>query len=153
MSTRSCIILKLREGEKGKEIKFDRRKVNVEHWCETQNNINDVERSEKVKLTGKYIGVYCHWDGYLEGIGAELKEHFTDYDSVLNLLSGGFISSISNGRVRHYANREGEDWKYIKPIQGSSAKSIYSKMTWIEYVYLFDGDTWKVLKGGAFKEY
>lgn len=38
--------------------------------------------------------VYCHWDGYLDGVGAELTRSFTDPFKLRDLIDGGDMSSI-----------------------------------------------------------
>ena len=40
----------------------------------------------------KYI--YCHWDGYPNGVGKTLREHYDDKDLVDKLLALGDISSL-----------------------------------------------------------
>jgi hypothetical protein len=53
--------------------------------------------------TRSYIGykdsdcvkyVYCHWDGYLNGVGRELFYNYRTLDSVKKLISGGSLSFI-----------------------------------------------------------
>lgn len=41
--------------------------------------------------------IYCHSDGYIDGVGKTLKENYTDPDIVESLLSLGNISSL--GRI------------------------------------------------------
>jgi hypothetical protein len=38
--------------------------------------------------------VYCHWDGYLEGVGKTLLEHYMDPFKVRELMDLGDISSL-----------------------------------------------------------
>jgi len=38
--------------------------------------------------------VYCHWDGYLDGVGAILQKHYTDPFKVQELMDLGDISHI-----------------------------------------------------------
>lgn len=38
--------------------------------------------------------VYCHWDGYLEGVGKTLVEHYTSLEKVESLLNEGSISIL-----------------------------------------------------------
>ena len=147
MSTRSCIIVKVRKEDIGKEMKFNEGllPVPLDKW-QDKDHEGKVWRDETGKnlckpvvINNQYIGIYCHWDGYPEGVGAELKEHFKDYNSVLNLVLGGSCSSL-DGNVRHYANRQGEKWEYLKPQQMKSKKDLTSlfKSSWAEYAYLFD---------------
>ena len=50
-------------------------------------------------------GAYSHWDGYLSGLGAKLKNHFNTRDKVERLSDGGDIGEIDNdGNVRYFEN-------------------------------------------------
>lgn len=155
MATRSCVIIKVRPEDIGKMFKFDEKKlpegVELEQWIDKdldgkvwRDETGD-ERSKGVKLQSMYIGIYCHWDGYIKGgVGDALKAKFNDYDAAINLVVGGFCSSIDNEHVRHYANRGKPDqrlicdaWNDIKPVQGGSQVDVYRHID-CEHVYLFD---------------
>ena len=100
MSTRSNIYLKLKDESKGQTIKFDFSKLPTahgEHHSALEFPIKDVT----IPQDAEYIGVYHHWDGYITGVGKTLLESYTDYDTILNLLIMGDISSI-NGGVNSY---------------------------------------------------
>ena len=48
-------------------------------------------------------GVYSHWDGYLAGLGAKLKNFFNTRDKVETLIDGGDIAEIDDfGGVRYF---------------------------------------------------
>jgi hypothetical protein len=52
-------------------------------------------RSAIIMKTEKgYLGIYCHHDGYLEGVGFTLAKHYTDPEKVKKLISLGDISSL-----------------------------------------------------------
>ena len=149
MSTPSKIILKIKKEDVGRKIKFDPTKLPtpLKEWLERDKNgkiwLNQAgdDVTEEITLKGPYIGIYCHWDGGLESVGAELAENYNDYETALNLIVGGFCSGIVCGHVAHYANRIGTKWKDIKPIQGSMnkiCKSIYGY-----YKYVFENNVWK----------
>lgn len=141
MSTRSCIILKVRKEDMGKILGF--RKTALPVPLEGWNYRDGKDICKPVKIDKEFIGIYCHWDGYPEGVGAVLKNKFTDYKQVLNLVLGGDCSCIENERVIHYANREGEEWNDIHPRQDDTAAKVADIFGWVdtEYAYLFDGDT------------
>jgi len=146
MSTRSVIIVKVRKEDIGKEMKFNEAMLPValDNWdCkDLDGNVSRREGGENlcepVVINEQYIAVYCHWDGYPSGVGAVLKEKFLDYHSALNLVIGGSCSALDEKYVRHYANREGEKWEYIKPTQGKTQKEVLKPFGWSEYAYLFD---------------
>lgn len=95
-----------------------------------------------------YDGVYCHFDGYPEGVGAILKEHYTDPTKVAKLLDGGSISflesSLENTRFYHkwrndplVIHRELIGRDYLRQVAGNSG---------CEYLYVFENGQWTVEK-------
>ena len=68
---------------------------------------------------GTITAIYCHWDGYPEGVGLTLVNHYPDEDKVRHLISLGSISvlgeeveppvpitdDIDNNRVRGILER------------------------------------------------
>ena len=40
------------------------------------------------------VSVYCHWDGYVEGNGKILVEHYQNRDDVKQLIDGGSMSAL-----------------------------------------------------------
>jgi hypothetical protein len=140
MSTRSVIIVKVRKEDIGKEMKFNEAllPIPLNNWDYEERRETVESLCEPVVINEQYIGIYCHWDGYPSGVGAVLKEKFLDYHSALNLVIGGACSALDSAYVRHYANREGENWDYLKPTQGKTQKEVLEPFTWSEYAYLFD---------------
>jgi hypothetical protein len=87
--------------------------------------------------------VYCHWDGYEEGVGQALKDYWTTPEALMNLLDHGDLSSLgaSLSETVFYADR-GEN---------TPARLFKSEGEWFdwavscgcEYAYLLVGDAWK----------
>lgn len=100
MSTRSNIYLKLKSETKGKTLKFDFDKLPREHG-EQHEELEFPIKDVTIPQDAEYIGVYHHWDGYITGVGQTLLESYTDYDTILNMLIMGDISTI-NGGVTSY---------------------------------------------------
>ena len=154
MSTRSFIILKVRKEDIGKVMKFNEGLLpkpldkwqDKDHEGKVWRDETGQDKCQPVEIGDQFIGVYCHWDGYPSGVGAELKTFFKDYNSVLNLILGGSCSAIDGGVVRHYANRQGEEWEHLVPSQGKSRAELarLGRQSWGEYAYCFDEATgWK----------
>jgi hypothetical protein len=154
MSTRSFIILKVRKEDIGKVMKFNEGLLPkpLDKWQDKDRegkvwrDETGQDKCQPVEIGDQFIGIYCHWDGYPEGVGAELTTFFKDYNSVLNLILGGSCSAIDGGVVRHYANRQGEEWKYLTPSNGKSRAALarLGRQAWAEYAYCFDEATgWK----------
>ena len=155
MSTRSAIIIKVKREDIGKVVKFDKAKLptKLSEWtCYSEKEVGK-EISEEVTLDKPYIGVYCHSDGYFDGVGKVLKELYTDYDKVLNLIVGGDCSVVWYDETRHYANRNGEDWDWIKPTKGDTANEVADNIGHNGYAYLFDDGEWKAQSDKDFVDY
>lgn len=115
MSTRSNIYLKLKDESKGQTIKFDFSKLPTAHGeqhAELEFSIKDVT----IPKDAEYIGIYHHFDGYITGVGRTLLESYTDYDTILNMLIMGDMSSI-NGGVTSYQGWRNENCpaRFITP--------------------------------------
>lgn len=150
MSTNSNIIVKVKKDDINCLMLFDAKRLDApeEYWGKGVSNKNGIEQA--VDITKDYIGIYCHWDGYLDGVGNALKEHFNTYEKALNLVLGGCCSSIGDdGNITRYATRGGEKWDYIKPKQSDNPISLAKQ----EFNYLFEDGKWKWLDKGEWKEY
>lgn len=101
----------------------------------TRSNIGARQEDGTIKA------IYCHWDGYPEGVGATLAEHYTDPAKVEALLNLGDFSSIADNieEIQSYA-QQGES--------GTEARTFATQEEWvemldgagIEYLYLFEKD-------------
>ena len=101
----------------------------------TRSNIGARQEDGTIKA------IYCHWDGYPEGVGATLAEHYTDPAKVEALLNLGDFSSIADNieEIQSYA-QQGES--------GTEARTFTTLEEWvemlegagIEYLYLFEKD-------------
>ena len=94
----------------------------------------------------KIKAIYCHWDGYPDGVGYTLLENFNSYEKAINLIAFGDASDI-NGTTAVFYNswREGEDWKHTKPRQYTSEQA-YEESCDEDYAYLFKDGKWYVKK-------
>jgi len=120
------------------------------------------------------VSVYCHWDGYVEGNGKILVEHYQNRDDVQELIDGGSMSSLrtrgtwnlssvlrdENGEYIHDAagylkyenDREPQPLYHSERGDGedpthTSFDEFVSSDCGEEYAYLFDlNDNWKAYK-------
>lgn len=83
-----------------------------------------------------WLGVYCHWDGYPEGVGAELKEHYNTYEAALNLILLGQLSYIC-GEVCAYHNWRNEEHRISVDKNDLPKGSDY-----IDYTYYLEDGNW-----------
>ena len=112
-------------------------------------------RSDIISLCGDgmWRRVYCHFDGYLEGVGETLLNHYGDQAKVDSLVKLGDLSSLAencDGAPGHsYSNRvdgqtvayhrdRREPWSQVEPSEGSDLSSVWpAPKSWTEYTYVF----------------
>jgi hypothetical protein len=92
--------------------------------------------------------VYCHFDGFLDGVGAQLQADFTDPFALRDLIEGGDMSSIgepysNRGEVcparkfvnfaDYQANGQWEEYNYIlRLVDGRATWYVDGrKMNWL----------------------
>lgn len=98
------------------------------------------------RKNGAVDATYCHFDGYLDGVGENLKNFFRDADKVSNLVSMGDLRGISDsGEVEAFDDEVGFDDKHFRSVE----EFLQSDLGTLEYTYLFDEDTnrWYFLGG------
>lgn len=100
MATRATITVMVPEEYVGKTIVFDKNKLHTiaGHLQKINGKFTAVphecKEREPMKITGKYITIYNHSDGYPSSLGEILTKYYSDIDGLLNLIAGGFISGI-----------------------------------------------------------
>jgi len=117
-----------------------------------------------VEYDGSVTGIYCHWDGYLEGVGQTLLKHYNDTYKVLDLIDLGDISSLGEeigekhpfscfgsdlsdaqydklyGKMTTaYSRDRGEDCPAKDFVSVQAFRNNYGDC---EYFYLYDGKNW-----------
>lgn len=80
---------------------------------------------------GSVSQVYCHWDGYLSGVGAELRSDYSDPFVLRELIDGGDMSTVGE----HYTER-GEDYEDVKARRFSSFDDYAENCQEEEYDYI-----------------
>jgi hypothetical protein len=108
---------------------------------------------------GKIRWIYSHFDGYPEGVGKTLNEHYADPERIAELIALGSVSILGpeigekhdfdeHPRVHKdwclfYRRDRGEPWDHVKPEVDS--REAFTRQDGICYLYLHDGNEWKVL--------
>lgn len=121
----------------------------------------------------RLLGIYSHWDGYLEGVGKTLLEHYNDRAKVEELIKLGNVSSLRReigpsrpfensgdwgteeyqlfeaqyGHITTFYGRDrGEpDQEYVEFKFAREFVEYFSE-SWCEYFYIYaNDDTWWVL--------
>jgi hypothetical protein len=100
----------------------------------------------KKESDSSYTAVYCHWDGYPEGVGETLKNFYSNPQDIQKLLEGGDMSSLGKtlNETVYYTQR-GED-PHNKTISNSLNELIkLAHDVNAEYLYVFDKE-WSHVK-------
>jgi len=94
-----------------------------------------------VKLfNDSYIATVCNFDGYYDGVGAELREHFTDIGAPQKLVEGGEIRCINKGEVEYYAKSN------FKPVTMNEKELAGMRSEWgCSYTHLYVAGEWVTL--------
>jgi hypothetical protein len=114
----------------------------------------------------KVTAIYCHFDGYKEGVGAILDQHYQDADKVQQLMELGNLSVLSQeiGEYQDFNNRDArvEEWCLAygrdRGETGQEARTFDSVSDWManfnsgeEYYYLYrEGIGWRYSRGENF---
>lgn len=91
---------------------------------------------------GSIVSIYCHWDGYPDGVGDTLVCHYRDRDKIMKLLQLGDLSSLqaTPEDSEAYCRDRGED---LHPARIMSEQEMAE--AWAEYSYKFTlQDEWQV---------
>jgi len=125
-----------------------------------------------VEYDGSVTGIYCHWDGYLEGVGKKLVEHYSDTSKLLDLIDLGDISCLgpelgekhpfSYHDVEMNSERYDELYGNMTTAYGRDRGELnceahdfacinHFRMHFkhCEYFYLYDGNEWTYSKSNA----
>lgn len=89
---------------------------------------------------GSVKSIYCHYDGYPEGVGQTLMQNYTSPVEVMNLINKGDLSSLHS--QEHYADRGETDVDAVVTTEDEYVN--YTGNCWGEYAYLYKDGEWLV---------
>ena len=89
---------------------------------------------------GTVKSVYCHWDGYPEGVGKDLlNKGFESADEVEEFLNEGSRSTVDEAYYDRYGKSRGEERE--TPTVHKDADTYFKEaFDWEEYAYLYNKD-------------
>jgi len=85
---------------------------------------------------------YCHYDGYISGVGKTLLESYNDSDSADLVAKGGYLSSLGNDYSESKSSAVNSD-----PAETFDSYRDFidaGNECWADYLYLWDGIEWNV---------
>lgn len=104
---------------------------------------------------GTITAIYCHYDGYVEGVGKTLYQHYKDPEAAHELIGLGNISSLGEmlnptepwhtfdhpqkGVTVAYCRDRGEDFQQMEfDDVAAFSKELKKYLYTIDYVYVYD---------------
>ena len=106
----------------------------------------------KVNADGSVTQIYVHWDGFLEGVGLELKHRYDVPDLIDALLAKGDHSQLLGKAVSYRSLGESD----VEPVTYTSLDEYVREANAEDYNYLYTLDgVWTCSPGDLynFREY
>lgn len=95
---------------------------------------------------GRWGVTYVNYDGYLDGVGVTLHDHYTDQAKVDALLELGHLSSLGetldSKYTEAYARDRGEEDVETDYYHGFTDAMGYANESHGQYLYAWDGVAW-----------
>jgi hypothetical protein len=102
------------------------------------------------RTKGTYTAVYCHFDGYPEGVGAVLRDSYTDPLKIADLLSRGGMSTLGDivSRCEFYTDGDHPEPLDIQHSKSLTDLKLIAKNYGCNYLYVFSdkSNTWRNYK-------
>lgn len=100
-----------------------------------------------VHADGSVSAVYCHFDGYTEGVGAALLAHHNSQSAAEALVALGDLSCVQRcGNVEAYSRDRGEPFEDVKPKRFASVadyrQNVRKQIADNGYQYMFHDGAW-----------
>jgi hypothetical protein len=100
----------------------------------------------RLNADGTVTGVYCHFDGYPEGVGEVLHNNYTTPDQVRALLELGDLSSLGDTIDETIAYHRDRGEALQEPCVFGSIQEMTNKARDVmgaEWAYVHDDNGWK----------
>lgn len=96
--------------------------------------------------TEMYESIYCHWDGYPQGVGVTLRDNYSYGDEPAVLMTFGDISSLKPTlfeTMKETYKLRGDSDVDAKIFRFMSEMIEHYRGMWCEYGYIFRDGKWK----------
>ena len=99
------------------------------------------------KEDGTVTASYCHYDGYLTGVGATLVKSYNNEWDAANVACGGYISSLESdyesSKQKSANSDEAVNYASVSEYIANGFDDVGA-----DYIYLFDGEAWFFCREG-----
>ncbi len=95
---------------------------------------------------GYYRSVYCHYDGYPDGVWMILRQHYDSVPEARMVIKAGDLSSLEEDAINSYQDR-GESWQQVKPITSPDLPHLIKTAAadHAEYIHCHEQGCWKII--------
>ena len=91
--------------------------------------------------TNEVIASYVHYDGYVEGVGKTLIEHYNDQSRAETVAHGGYLSALFPSYIESRRDAVHNDRPNVfKSVDEYLDEG--SDIAGAHYLYLWDGEAW-----------
>lgn len=108
-----------------------------------------------LRKNGSIDSIFCHFDGYLDGVGEKLISYYNDLSSANKLINRGDIETLheyadsdsfkikkyGDGKITHsFFDDDATNWDNYKPIHSKNIDELLKKdiENLVQYIYLFN---------------
>ena len=101
--------------------------------------------------TNRVEQIYCHFDGYFEGVGQTLQENYNDSEAAASIVVNGDMSYLSEtvDSTMFYHRDRGDKWMYVRPEVFDNMSHYINSAHMEEYNYLFTDNKWNIVINGT----
>lgn len=92
-----------------------------------------------------YHAQYCHYDGYIDGVGKILHNYYNSFDKAKELVNGGSMSSLEKSISETPFHKDGVGYDESVFSSFDEMKSYFLNNIEIEYLYYFEDEKWNVI--------
>jgi hypothetical protein len=85
----------------------------------------------------RIMSVYCHYEGYLEGVGATLYHFYKSPSKIMRLLQNGWISTLQPTIEETVFYKDTQPNIDYKPVISPSEKHFLARWNKVSFIYLY----------------
>ena len=111
--------------------------------------------------------IYCHFDGYLDGVGKNLKNNWTKTAKIDKLMTLGNLSSLGAiiGKKQNFNSPTDKNWclaygrdrgeSYVRCADSTDLADYYdlAQECYADFAYLWTGKEWNTVVGGKLTKF
>ncbi|WP_419831781.1 hypothetical protein [Endozoicomonas atrinae] len=95
-----------------------------------------------------YLSIYVHFDGM--DVSHILKNHYSDFDVALKIVTGGDISYITEKEIKYYKDL-GDSWEVVQPNESQSLEALFklANESDAQFLNIYQDGEWQEIKLGC----